>query len=228
MYLHLLIKMSLMYLKEIMENFQAFCNQTSLHGWQYITQRQGTQGFWSGFKHIFWSVIVCVAMGCAAIFLYNNTIDFMNATVVTTVDTMTVPLSEVFFPSVVVCNINQVRKSFFAELGIYDNETFIRQVYFDFILGKANHSIPLGEYKEGQNWDDWVKSENMKSRSLHEQIMKEYLARHNETLNTKKSITWFTHQKCEDMFILSKWNGSKTFNFQISRDFGTDYGICCW
>ena len=62
----------------------------------------------SGFKHIFWSIIVCVAMGCAAIFLYSNTIDFMNATVVTTVDTMTVPLSEVFFPSVVVCNINQV------------------------------------------------------------------------------------------------------------------------
>ena len=50
-------------------------------------------------------------MGCAAIFLYSNTIDFMNATVVTTVDTMTVPLSEVFFPSVVVCNINQVSVS---------------------------------------------------------------------------------------------------------------------
>ena len=64
--------------------------------------------FVAGFKHIFWSIIVCVAMGCAAIFLYSNTIDFMNATVVTTVDTMTVPLSEVFFPSVVVCNINQV------------------------------------------------------------------------------------------------------------------------
>ena len=65
----------------------------------------------TGFKHIFWSIIVCVAMGCAAIFLYSNTIDFMNATVVTTVDTMTVPLSEVFFPSVVVCNINQVMLS---------------------------------------------------------------------------------------------------------------------
>ena len=67
-----------------------------------------------GFKHIFWSIIVCVAMGCAAIFLYSNTIDFMNATVVTTVDTMTVPLSEVFFPSVVVCNINQVNFLFSA------------------------------------------------------------------------------------------------------------------
>ena len=106
---------------------QAFCNQTSLHGWQYITQRPETDGFWagdreqsshtnlitlSGFKHVFWSIIVCVAMGCAAIFLYSNTIDFMNATVVTTVDTMTVPLSEVFFPSVVVCNINQVSGTF--------------------------------------------------------------------------------------------------------------------
>ena len=37
-------------------------------------------------------------------------------------------------------NVLQVRKSFFAELGIYENETFIRQVYTDFILGKANHS----------------------------------------------------------------------------------------
>lgn len=31
-----------------MENFQAFCNQTSLHGWQYITQRPETDGFWAG------------------------------------------------------------------------------------------------------------------------------------------------------------------------------------
>ena len=32
----------------------------------------------------------------------------MNSNVVTTVDTMTAPLSEVYFPSAVVCNINQV------------------------------------------------------------------------------------------------------------------------
>ena len=61
-----------------------------------------------GFKHIFWAGIVCIAMGWAATFLYSNTIDFMNSTVVITVDTMTAPLTEVFFPSVVVCNINQV------------------------------------------------------------------------------------------------------------------------
>ncbi|XP_023319996.1 uncharacterized protein LOC111695065 isoform X2 [Eurytemora carolleeae] len=209
--------MPLEYMKDIMENFQAFCNQTSLHGWQYITQKPETDGFWSGFKHVFWSIIVCVAMGCAALFLYTNTIDFMNATVVTTVDTMTVPLSEVFFPSVLVCNINQVRKSFFSELGIYDNETFIRQVYYDFILGKANQSYEPENHQA-----------SARKRQVHEQIMKEYLAKHNETLDTKLSITWFTHQKCKDMHILSKWNGTKTYSFEIERDFGTDYGICCW
>ena len=42
------------------------------------------------------------------------------------------------------------------------------------------------------------------------------------------SITWFTHQECKDMFVLSKWNQTKTYDFAIERDFGTDYGICCW
>ena len=62
----------------------------------------------AGFKHVFWSVIVCVAMGCAAIFLYTNTIDFMNATVVTTVDTMTVPLSEVIIHEHHYCQLNDL------------------------------------------------------------------------------------------------------------------------
>lgn len=25
-----------------------------------------------------------------------------------------------------------------------------------------------------------------------------------------------------------QWNGSKTNHFEVDRDFGTDYGICCW
>ena len=56
------------------------------------------------------------------------------STVQTTLDN-TVPLSEVFFPSVVVCNINQIRKSFFEELGFYENDTLVRIMYEDFIKG---------------------------------------------------------------------------------------------
>ena len=43
-----------------------------------------------------------------------------------------------------------------------------------------------------------------------------------------KSMNWITRQECKDMFVLSKWNQTTTYNFAISRDFGTDYGICCW
>ena len=73
------------------------------------------------------------------VYIVNVSVFLACLQVVTTVDTMTVPLTEVFFPSVVVCNINQVRKSFFAQLGIYDNETFIRQIYYDYIEGKKEH-----------------------------------------------------------------------------------------
>ena len=103
---------------------------------------------------------------------------------------MTVPLSEVFFPSVVVCNINQVRKSFFEELGIYDNETFIRQIYYDYIEG--------GSKKMGNHEED-----NQKI-AVHEKIMNEYLAKNNKSSEADQSINWITHQKCKDMFILSK------------------------
>lgn len=37
-------------------------------------------------------------------------------------------LSQVLFPSVVVCNINQIRKSLFNELGFYENETLVSNV----------------------------------------------------------------------------------------------------
>lgn len=107
---------------------------------------------------------------------------------------MTVPLSEVFFPSVVVCNINQVRKSFFEELGIYDNETFIRQIYYDYIEGKSSNTL---HHSGNDNGDE-------QKIALHEKILKEYLAKMNETTEAEQSINWVTHQKCKDMFILSK------------------------
>ena len=43
------------------------------------------------------------------------------------------------------------------------------------------------------------------------------------------SLTWLSHQNCNDMFIYAKWNSSTTYGFgNNDRDFGTDYGICCW
>ena len=62
---------------------------------------------------VLWLLIVSSSLAVAALFLHTSIMDFTSATVVTTIDTTTTPLSEVYFPSVILCSINQIRKSLF-------------------------------------------------------------------------------------------------------------------
>ena len=50
------------------DTFRTFCQQTSLHGWQYIVDKPA-----SSCRHFFWATIVILSMVCAGTFLYNNT-----------------------------------------------------------------------------------------------------------------------------------------------------------
>ena len=63
-------------LSATLANFSTFCQQTSLHGWQYIAQKNSSSA-----KHMFWAIVVSLSMATAALFLYNNTMDYLNATV---------------------------------------------------------------------------------------------------------------------------------------------------
>ena len=59
-------------------------------------------------------------------------------------------------------------------------------------------------------------------------MLKAFLGKRNFSENAG-SITFLSHQSCDDMFIYSRWNGTTTYDFgKNTRDFGTDYGICCW
>ena len=49
--------------------FRSFCDLTTLHGWQYIGNADANHKI----KLYFWSVIVCLSMVTAGIFLYYNT-----------------------------------------------------------------------------------------------------------------------------------------------------------
>ncbi len=69
--------------------------------------------------------------------------------------------------------------------------------------------------------------QHLLSLSLYEQVLQAYLMKRNITVHG--SLAWLSHQVCDDMFMSSKWNGSTTYGFgNNERDFGTDYGICCW
>ena len=30
------------------------------------------------------------------------------------------------------------------------------------------------------------------------------------------------------LLLFLQWNATTSYNFEIPREFGTDYGICCW
>lgn len=83
-------------------SFKTYCESTSLHGWQYIYRSKSE---W----RLFWGGMVLSSVIVAFFFVFKQASEFTKATVVTTVDTTTAPLSDVYFPSVTICNINQVR-----------------------------------------------------------------------------------------------------------------------
>ena len=85
-------------------SFREYCEQTSLHGWFYTATSD--RKIW----RLLWLLIVLTSMGVASVFVYKASEEFRKATVVTTIHSTTEPLSEVFFPAVTVCNINQVRE----------------------------------------------------------------------------------------------------------------------
>ena len=183
----------------MLRQFHEFCNHTSLHGWRYLADSKMSKP-----KNMFWFLILCSSITGATILIYYNTLTFKNATVITAVETMTAPLSEIFFPSITVCNINQARKSFFDDIGIRNNETLIRQIHSEY-LGASSKKPKVG--------------------ALPEELIKQL-----QTIEkTHNSLNWAVHQQCSDMFLQSTWNGYTYDNTtEIDYDFGTDYGICCW
>ena len=80
-----------------------FTRETSLDGWNFITK----PGL-SKIRRLFW-VLAVVASACGAVY-FNLTFlnEFFAATTLVTVKSSSASLNNVIFPSIVVCNHNQV------------------------------------------------------------------------------------------------------------------------
>ena len=79
----------------------SFCGDTSLHGYQYIGRRE---------KRPLWTGIVLMSMILAVGFVGYNIYEYMDSFTTTTIQTTTSSLDNVFYPSVTVCNMNQIRQ----------------------------------------------------------------------------------------------------------------------
>ena len=93
------------------EFFKDFCEQTSLHGWNFLA--------YSKFKCIhvaFWLSVIIGASFVCMYCIYQSTDEFIEATVDFQTETLTEPLDNVFFPSIYISNKNVYRKSILMEV----------------------------------------------------------------------------------------------------------------
>ena len=83
--------------------FSEFCEETTLNGWYYLAKRSvGKIG------RSYWLLVVVCSLVLSGWFIYGATNQFMDASVIITGNSVTASLDKVLFPSLVVCNQNQV------------------------------------------------------------------------------------------------------------------------
>ena len=84
-----------------------FADQTSMHGWRFIGDRQFGFG-----QALFWTLVILGSMGALTFLSYQAITEYTDSTIKVEIKDRSAPLDEAFFPSVVMCNISPLRKSF--------------------------------------------------------------------------------------------------------------------
>ena len=143
--------------------------------------------------------------------LVQNTQQFWNATTVTSINSTTASLNDITFPSVYICNVNQVTKSFLTRLGIVDQSD--AKLLFEYFLEKGP-----------TNLDEITKEAN--NRTL-ETIMERMADIYGWT--RQKRFYNISSHNCTDMILNLNWktNPNYTKNFYPAFKTSTDYGACC-
>ena len=72
--------------------FKEFCRSTSLHGWQYLSERHYRKETTKSVGKFVWSLIVAASIGVASFFLFTSVNDFRSKYVATSIDTTTASL----------------------------------------------------------------------------------------------------------------------------------------
>jgi len=196
----------------IYKQFKYFCKDTSLHGYEYLTRfRSASNNKCIAWMHrISWFLIILFTFvfGWYQVGLLVR--EFFSQTPIVAIEDTTAPLTEIYFPSVTICNLNQVTTSQLLKggLNMKDNSNLENYRYFiQYILGADDSGI----LPEPTDW--------------------------NKTLtNIKDNLGWDgvkpfvdlngTVQNCEDMIVETEWNKKFHYNYRSDKTF-TDFGVCC-
>ena len=103
--------------------FEDFCQQTSIHGWSFLSFR----GYGS-FQVLFWVTIIATSLSGCMYMISANIQEFNKATVEFETISLTESLDDIFFPSIFIINSNQQRKSYLMAMIQENNLTEVLDV----------------------------------------------------------------------------------------------------
>ena len=99
-----------------METIRDFCTKTSIHGFSYIVNECKL------ISKIFWFIVSFTMISIGITFFANGVKEFFTSSM-TSINTTTASMQNVYFPSVYLCNINQVSLKIFTVMyAIFDRE----------------------------------------------------------------------------------------------------------
>ena len=99
-----------------METIRDFCTKTSIHGFSYIVNECKL------ISKIFWSIVSFTMISIGITFFANGVKEFFTSSM-TSINTTTASMQNIYFPSVYLCNINQVSLKIFTVMyAIFDRE----------------------------------------------------------------------------------------------------------
>ena len=81
--------------------FKKFCNETNLNGWHFMSKT-------NIFSRAFWSFIILTSILLASYSTFVIIFEFLDATVIITIESVTSSLDKIVFPSLIICNQNKV------------------------------------------------------------------------------------------------------------------------
>jgi len=217
----------------VLRQFWYFCEDTSLHGWRYIT-RFPVSGCIGWLHRICWFLLVVVSVFFAFWNVTKIFCEYLDQKPVISIDDTTGPLDEVYFPSVTVCNMNQFRMSQANRMGLDPKKypdvfrTFLTK-YLDTRPGadlgldekqRNTSRFKSDNAKLGQNNITWADElENIKGN------LSEAGIDWDETAEPFIKVNG-TAQDCSDLLLHTKWNGKDKYSYNSHISY-TDFGYCC-
>ena len=224
-------------------NFENFCRSTSMHGWFFVVDESLGHGFYAVCTKFFWVLVVLLSLILTLAFMIVIVLDYEQEKVQTTFVFEKGNWQGIKFPSVAICNKNQIRTSFLQRYDIDPNGTdrllrLVGHIY----TGQKDHPEVLQELASENNLGSIAREAycvkllyNFAGTSLEEFMRTDFLKCRDANTLTKFNVDLFRLAAIQDVTKSNVLRASYQGVLKSVDSFGslfpffeTDVGYCTY